>query len=261
MINTPLANGSLRAVNSILHETGSYLQPTNFSCCQSALSNLLAHYGRDTTPQQIIDQSPVISDEHGRPFGSLTQQLATWCLSQGFDVTLHTFDFQIIDLSWAGLGSAALIDRLEVAKEKRDVRSLGKHLSSMYVQSYIDFCRSGGTLVIQPWLTAEYLYALLDAGPVHLSLAPNVLRNRGRTRLTNLHEWELDDLNGSVSTHSIVVRGYTSTGEFLIRDPWPESESEQIAPERLLASFHAAAYLCDNMLFQLSPGNAQRSHR
>lgn len=217
------------------------------------MSMLFSHYGVDKTPQQIVDEVPVVVGSDGTDFGTLTQTLATWALSQGFDVEMVTSDFQIIDLSWAELDRPAMIAKLRQAKSARDIPNLGKSLSETYVQSYIDFLEAGGTLRIESYVDQGLLYEMLRRGPLHFCVAPSVLDGKGRFRLTGLRKTEPNDIDGSLSTHSVVVSGFTESGDFLISDPWEDRAEETISPVRLLTAFTASAYLCDNLFFQITP--------
>ena len=235
----------------IEHKVTHYYQPTNHSCSQSAMAILLSFFGKNLTPEEIVAKIPVNKNDKGEDWGTINQQLATWCLSQGFDVDMYTADFEIIDLSWAKLPKEKLLERMELAKDHRNVPALGKEWSKIYTQSYIDFLEAGGQLHIRPYVTTELLDSLLSYSPLLLCVCYNVLYCKGRSKDMGLRKSETDDLNGKLTNHSIVIYGKDSDGNYLIADPYKEPGLHTIEPERMLAAMTAAQMECDNLLFQL----------
>ena len=195
---------------------------------------------------------PVNKNDKNEEMGSINQQLATWCLSQGFDVEMHTADFEIIDLSWADLPKEKLLERMELAKDHREVPALGKEWSKIYMQSYIDFVEAGGRLHIQPYMTTGLLDELLPSSPLLVAVCYNVLYDSGRSKDIGLRESEADDISGGLDTHSLVIYGKDDNGNYLIADPYEEPGLHTIEPQRMLAAMTAAQMECDNLFFQLS---------
>lgn len=226
-------------------------QSTNNNCSQTALSIILSYYSNHITAEQIADAIPVRLDDKGEPFGTINQQLATWCIGQGYKVTMYTFDCQVIDQSWRKLDRQSLIERLEAAKAGRNVPALGGLWSKMYLQSYIDFVKAGGELHIQPYVTSKVLYGLLKNGPLLACVCFNTMYGTGHSKDVGLRQSEVDDVNGKNTNHSIVIYGVTEEGEFEIADPWQEPGVHTVEPERLLAAITAAQIECDNLFFQL----------
>ena len=212
---------------------------------------LFSYFGQTMTPETIIEQMPVNKNAQGEDWGTLNQELATWCISQGYTVRMCTADFQIIDLSWVGLPKEQLLERMEMAKEHRDVPSLGAETSHRYMQSYIDFVKTGGDLQIVPYMSTKLLDELLQAGPFVASVCFSVLHTQGRTKSIGLRETELDDVGGYLANHSVVVHGKDDEGHYLIADPWQKPGFHTVEPERLLAAMDASQMECDNLLFQL----------
>jgi hypothetical protein len=239
-------------MKSITYRISHVYQPTNNSCAQSALSMLLSYYGVNLTPQQIMAEVPVMKNDLGEDCGTINQNLATWCLGQGFKVVMYTADFQVIDLSWARLEKAELLNRLALVQDYRLVPSLGPVMSKLYVRSYIDFLTAGGDLYIRPFMTTELLNNLLASGPILACVCYQVFYNTGRSKDIALRASELDDLHGRLTTHSVVIYGRNNEDNYLIADPWREPGREVVDRERLLCSMTAAQLECDNIIIQLS---------
>ena len=235
----------------IEHKVTHYYQPTNHTCSQSAMAILLSFFGKNLTPEEIATKIPVNKNDKGEDWGTINQQLATWCLSQGFEVEMHSADFEVIDLSWAKLPKDKLLGRMELAKDQREVPALGKEWSKIYMQSYIDFVEAGGQLHIRPYMTTELLDNLLPDSPLLLCVCYNVLYGSGRSKDVGLRKSEQDDLNGKLTNHSIVIYGKDEDSNYLIADPYKEPGLHTIEPERMLAAMTAAQMECDNLLFQL----------
>lgn len=212
---------------------------------------LFSYFGKTIAPEAIIEQMPVNKNTRGEDWGTLNQELATWCIGQGYSVRLYTADFQIIDLSWIGLPKDELLLRMENVKTHRNIPALGKETSERYMQSYANFVKAGGELQIVPYMSTSLLDALLADGPFIVSVCFNVLHTRGRTRGVGLRETELDEVHGHLANHSIVVRGKDDGGYYLIADPWQKPGFHTVEPERLLAAMNASQMECDNLLFQL----------
>lgn len=236
-------------MKSIEHKIQHYLQPTNSSCGYAALAMLLSFYDAKVSPEDILKAVPIIKNEQEEDLGSLSPELATWILGRDYAVDLYTFDFQIIDLSWANLSRDKVIERLETVKNIRNVPSLGRNMSERFIQSYIDFLRAGGNLRIKQNPTSELLINLLRKAPIFVNVSSHPLYNLGRLSYPEPGKNTADDVNGKITTHSLVIYGVTSDGNFLLADPW-EGLSE-VEPEVLLCGIMGAQIECDTMCFQV----------
>lgn len=232
-------------------------QPTPTSCSQTALSMLLGHYDKSYTVDELSGQVPQVYSDNGESFGTINQQMATWCLSLGFDCAMHTADCQIIDQSWAGLSKDELIDKLKARADGWVVPALGDVWTKAYADSYIDYLHAGGQLTIQPAITTQLLYSLLETGPVLALVCSTALNGSMRRRFegeTEIH----DDIHGRALNHSIVIYGHDQSGNFLVADPDQTDGGDRvIAPERMVIAIATAQIECDTLLFQLSERGAQ----
>ncbi len=168
--------------------------------------------------------------------------------ARDFDVELYTFDCQIIDQSWAGLRPQDIITRLEVGMGGREVPTLGALWSNAYRQSYIDYLKSGGRMHIQPAVTSELLYTLLENGPVIPCISYSTMYGVGRVD----EDSQPDDVKGKAWNHTIVIYGVDDRGRFLIADPLRKPGLHVIKPDRMIAAISTAQIECDNLLFQIS---------
>jgi len=235
----------------IKHKVRHFYQPTNHTCGQSSMAILLSFFGVETTPEEVAAKVPVNKNDKGEDWGTINQQLATWCISQGYEVEMHTADFQIIDLSWADLPKDKLLERMKSARDHREIPALGKEWSKIYMQSYIDFVEAGGILHIHPFISTKLLDAALQKSPLLSCVCYNVLYNSGRSNNIALRRSDADDLEGKLTNHSIVIYGKTDNCNYLIADPYKEPGTHEIEPERLLAAMATAQMECDNLFFQL----------
>jgi hypothetical protein len=227
-------------------------QPTNSSCSPTALAILLSSYDRLFSPHEVMEKVPQVKDENDKDAGTINQQLATWSISLGFDVTMYTFDCQIIDQPWAKLSKSELLQRLEARKNGWEVPALGSLWTTAYVQSYIDFLNAGGDLHIQPSVTSKLLYTLLETGPLLPCLCDSTLYGEGRSRHETDTDSIKDDVNGKTFNHSVVIYGNDAEGKFLVADPWHKPGLHVVEPERMIAAISTAQIECDNLIFQLN---------
>lgn len=233
------------------HQITHQYQPTNTTCSPTALSMLLDHHDQKLSVDEISAKVPQVYNSQGEPFGTINQQLATWCISLGYKVNLYTFDCQVIDQSWSSLADEELLERLDKRKSGWLVPSLGKDWTAAYAQSYIDFIKDGGSLSIQPAVTSKLLYQLLERGPVLPCLCINTLYGTGRTSNFGEIDSDMDDVDGRTWNHSVVIYGNDEDGNFLVADPYEKPGLHVIEPERMIAAISTAQIECDNLLFQI----------
>ena len=227
-------------------------QTSSTNCSPTALSMLLSYYGSAPSPDEIGQIVPQCTDETGKKIGTINQQLATWCVGEGYTVELITFDCQVIDQSWSGLAAPAVRAKLELRKNGWVVPSLGKNWTKEYAAAYLDFLGAGGKLSIQPVVAAKLLYDLLEKGPFLPCVSYCTLYGAAKSIFVNSQKSQPDDINGKTTTHSIVVYGHDKNGNFLIADPYERPGLHSIEPDRLLAAISTAQIECDNLLFQIS---------
>jgi hypothetical protein len=235
------------------HQVRHQYQPTNTTCSPTALSILLEHHGKKLDPRDIEAKVPQCINEKGEKIGTINQQMATWCLQNGFKVTLYTFDCQIIDQSWSKLNKDQQLERMKLRKDGWVVPGMGEEWTKQYTQSYIDFVLAGGDLHIQPAVTTKLLYELLATGPFLPCVSYSTLCGAARSKNTDEIESVDDDVNGRAMNHSIVVYGNDENGNFLIADPWKKPGLHTVEPERILAAISTAQIECDNLLFLIEP--------
>lgn len=240
-------------MKTIFWEVTPQTQPTSSTCSPTALSILLGYYGEGLSPLEIEAAVPQSINENGEKMGTVNQQMATWCLNRGYKASIYTFDCQIIDQSWSGLGKEEIIKRLELRKNGWVVPALGEDWTKEYVQSYIDFLNAGGQLIIAQAVTSKLLYDLIAKGPFLPCVSYSTMYGASRTRIDNDNESPDDDINGRALNHSIVVCGVDESGNFLIADPSRAKKSglQVIGPEVMLAAISTAQIECDNLIIQL----------
>lgn len=239
-------------MHKTLYEVNHQYQPTNTTCSPTALSMLLRYYGEEFNVADISAKVPQVKNEKGEDCGTINQQMATWCISLGFDVVLYTADVQVIDQSWSKLTSTEVVERLEARKSGFKVPSLGELWNNAYCQAYIEFIRSGGELHIANAITSKLLYKMLEKGPVLPCLSFDTLYGIGRTINIGEKETKPDDVNGKAWNHSVVIYGNDEQGNFLVADPWEKPGRHVIEPDVMVAAIGTAQLECDNLVFQLT---------
>lgn len=230
-------------------------QPTSTTCSPTALSILLDHYKDNIGPLEIEEVVPQCLDENGKKMGTINQQMATWCIRRGYDVSMHTFDCQIIDQSWSKMSKDKLLERLKLRKSGWVVPGIGKNWTEEYTQSYIDFLEAGGALTITNAATTKLLHNLLDKGPILACVSFSTMYGAIRSRIDDESMSPDDDINGRALNHSIVIYGINEDGSYTIADPSQSRKPglQTIESEVMLAAISTAQIECDNLIFQIKP--------
>jgi hypothetical protein len=236
-------------MEAVQHNLTHFFQTEQVNCGYTALAMQLSHYGSVLTPHDIFQSaSRTVGDGVGRT-GGLPTQLGAWAIGKGYHARLTTFDFLIIDLTWASLDRAALIARLTAVIDSRDVPSLGKAMSRTYVDGYLRYLEPGGQLVIRPHASSASIYDKLRHGPVGVSVCTAPLYGHGRMSESLPDRETPDDAKGSIGTHSVVIYGNTASGDFLIADPW--RGLTQVTRDAPICAMTAAEIECDAMCMEI----------
>lgn len=220
---------------------------------------LLSHYGMDVTATAILAELPGLTTDDGAEWGTVAPELAAFCMKKGFHATVHTFDCRIVDLSWADFPPEKMLARLREVKSTRLIPTLGKNVTDLFVQGYIDLLEAGGELRIRPYVTSALLDELLTTGPFMTTVCMGAFYGKGRARRGDDGKGILDDVRGSIGTHFVIVRGRDEAGRYLIADPGKADGLYAVEREHLLGSIMAAQRDCENVLFLIDPIHSQRA--
>jgi hypothetical protein len=237
-------------MNKIQHKTTHYNQPTNNTCGYAALATLLSHYESSYKPEDLVSKVPQPKDADGTSHGSVTAQLADWCQTQGFQVHMYVSDMYILDLSWQNKSSKEIKARLEEIGTKRQASIMDSHWTKVYVDAYIAMLEHGAELTVKPFITTKLLYELVEKSPIYVNICSTANSGTGRAVNDSLRKKKVDDVHGSISTHSIVIYGNDEGGNFLVSDPWDGLVT--IEAEQMVLAIEAAQIECDNQIFVIA---------
>lgn len=237
-------------MQKIIHKVSHYYQPTNTTCGYAALATLLSFYGKDYKPEELVDKVEQPKDAEGTSHGSVTAQLADWTQTQGHQVHMYASDMYILDLTWKDKNSKEIKERLEQVKSKRTVSVMDSHWVGVYEDAYVSLLDHGADLSVVQFITSDLLYKLLSNGPIFANICSSASTGRGRTLSPELRKDVLDDVNGRITTHSVVIYGNDEDGNFLIADPWEGLAT--MKPEHMVLSIEAAQVECDNQIFVIN---------
>ena len=105
-------------------------------------------------------------------------------------------------------------------------------------------------LSIVQFITKQLLCTLLADGPIYTNICSTASSGRGRTLSPELRKDVIDDVNGRISTHSVVIYGNDEKGNFLVADPWDGIMT--VEPEHIVLAIEAAQVECDNQIFVIN---------
>lgn len=224
-------------------------QPDDITCGPTCLHAVYRYHGDDIELSRIIRSVPKLPGG-----GTLSVLLGIDALKRGYRAMIYTYNLQVFDPTWAGLGRAELSEKL--AAQARAKRSAKLRRSSA---AYIDFLRRGGELrfeVLSGRLIREFLD---DDRPIITGLSSTYLYGGPREFGPND---DPDDIRGQPMGHFVVLCGYDRKArEVEIADPLasnPHSPTRRysVGINRVLASIMLGVLTYDANLLVLEKPEA-----
>src|SRR4029453_9268424 len=183
-------------------------QPDDVSCGATCLHSIYRYHN------DKVELDDVIRDvEQLEEGGTLGVFLGIHALKRGYRVTLYSYNLQVFDPTWRGLGREELIDRLQQ-------QSAVKHQRKLKVASraYIEFMQMGGLIrfaEVSPQLLRRHLNGNV---PMLAGLSSTYLYQTAREYGPR---GDYDDVRGVPGGHFVVLCGYdTDSREVRVADPY-----------------------------------------
>lgn len=237
---------------SIQHEIKVYAQTPEAVCGPTALAMQLSAYGEDLSPEEVVAQASRFK-RPGDP-GLTSQELASYCLSLGYQVDFWSFDGMVLDYAWKELRGAALAAELSRLCRHHESQTPVDEVKLRYALGYLAFVEAGGSLTVAPFVTTELILRLLEKGPVAAAVLFGVFASEGKRG----SDQAFNALTGSSGTHSVLIFGHDEATGFQVADPTPGRGVVTVSRENMLAAITAAQVEYDNALFQVSGGRSSR---
>jgi hypothetical protein len=234
----------------IRHAIKLYAQTPEAMCGPTSLAMQLSAQGEELSPDEVVTQASRFK-RAGDP-GFTSQELASYCLSLGYQVELWSFDGLVLDYAWKELEGAALAAELEKLCRHHEARTPVEEMKLRYALSYLAFVKAGGSLHVAPFVTTELLLRLLEKGPVGVAVLFGVFASEGKRDA----DQAFNALTGGSSTHSVLIFGHDEATGFLVADPTPGRGTVTVSKENLLAAITAAQVEYDNVIFQVTGARA-----
>ncbi|MEI6267135.1 MAG: C39 family peptidase [bacterium] len=236
---------------SVKYDIPLQVQTKSSNCVQTSTSQFISFYGLDITPDDIEKDIPVRFDKDGKPMGTLLPDIGTWLIkNHDMKATMHVFDAQIIDRSWAEFNQDKLLDTMEKV-QKTGISTAKTWYAPYLIESYIDFLKAGGLIDITK-CTNKLLRSLLDKGTVLAIVSFNYLYDWPREVFNKkTGHYEEDAINGKVTEHAIVLTGYDE-GIFYYNDPAEVvSGQKTVQDDVLIGAICTAQINSDNYLLTI----------
>ena len=238
----------------IRHEIDVYAQTPEAMCGPTALAMQLSALGQKLTPDEVVTQASRFK-RPGDP-GFTSQELASYCLSLGYQVDFWSFDGLVLDYAWKELKGAALAAELSKLCRHHEGRTPVDEVKLRYALGYLAFVEAGGSLEVAPFVTTELLLRLLEKGPVAAGVLFGVFASEGKRG----SDQAFDALTGGAGTHSVLIFGHDEATGFLVADPTPGRGIVTVSKENLLAAITAAQVEYDNAIFQVTGAPRALAH-
>lgn len=220
------------------------VQPDDVTCGPTCLYSVLRFFGDETPFERLLEVTPRNPDG-----GTMAVYLALAALRLGYGARIHSYNYRIVDPSWARLAPAEVQARLV-----RRAEAVRKPKLQAACRAYAEFLASGGELRFDD-LTAPLLVESLDQGrPILCGLSATYLYGLPRERPDDNVE---DDVAGDPVGHFLVICGYEDD-QFLVRDPatgTPEAMtgSYQVKDARLINAILLGIVSYDAVLLEIWP--------
>ena len=239
-------------VMEIQHDIPLQTQSSSSNCVQTSTSQFLGFYGIEETPDSIEVAVPVRTNAEGKPMGTLFADIGTWLKkTHGVSVTMHVFDTQIIDRSWASLSQQKLLDEVNKLKEHGVSTALTPY-APLLIEAYTSFLQSEGIVNITK-CTNELLQKLLEKGPILAIISFNYMYDYPRASYNpNIKNYEANPIDGKAIEHAIVITGFAD-GNYHYNDPDSEMGGQHTVKDDVLIGAICTAQLnSDNYLLTIA---------
>lgn len=173
------------------------------------LRGIYAYYGEDISMDDLVVSTTRFSNRRLRPLA-----LAIDALERGYAVTVHCCDTRIFDLSWMGLVSSELKEKLEYHKSKAD----SVHLTQTF-DAYIQILEKGGTIDLSEINRAVIRKAVELKAPIIAAVSATHLFHSKREYLDSKDRPVLDDAKGKTAGHLVAVTAWVGK-EITLHDPY-----------------------------------------
>ena len=183
--------------------------------------------------------------------GTLFADIGTWLIkTHHVSVTMHVFDTQIIDRSWASLTQQQLLTDVMQLQE-HGVSSARTPYAPFLIGAYASFMQSGGVVSIVK-CTNNLLQTLLAKGPILAIISFNYMYDFPRASYNaSIKNYEANPIDGKAIEHAIVITGF-SDGTYCYNDPDSEMGGQHTVKDDILIGAICTAQLnCDNYLLTI----------
>lgn len=231
----------------LMHNFRIEAQPDDDSCGATALHAVYRYFGNARPLHEVIDEVHKLKGG-----GTLAVMLGLHALKNGFQARIYSYNLNVFDPSWAGLGSAQLTKKLVAqTRIKRD----GKLQTACL--AYARFLKEGGEIRFEdltPGLLQRYMRRKL---PVLAGLSATYLYQSKREYPDPQGRSVYHDLRGKPMGHFVVLSG--GQGDLIrVADPYsgnPYSNKHiyLVDIDRLINSIMLGIVTYDANLLILSP--------
>jgi hypothetical protein len=186
-------------------------QPDDITCGPTCLHAIYRYFGDEIPLHQVVSQVPQIATG-----GTLAVYLAVHALRRGYGATIHSYNLQIFDPTWANARGEEIAEKLRLQASYKQAHP-GLEVAT---KGYLEFLELGGKLrfeVLTAGLIRRYLKRSL---PVLSGLSATYLYNCAREHSEG-NDLIFDDIRGKSMGHFVVLAGYDKQDRsVLIADPF-----------------------------------------
>lgn len=230
------------------------IKQSTSECMQTATAQMLGHFNKAVTVQQIIDNVPVYVNDAGEKIGTSPGHLAAYLVQSGYKTVVYTFDVELFDRSWSGESPGRVIELLEQRQKHIPSNSWLAAYHDVLVDGWRLFAESGGVFEFEQ-LSSKLLHDQLQKGPFIVMVNSTYFNGVPKARYDqDKNMFKSDAISGRSLTHAMTCAGYKD-GSFLVVDPDPPKgvdHTRWVEQDHLIASIMAAQTESDNMLITVT---------
>lgn len=223
-------------------------QPDDTTCGPTSLHAVYRYFGEVLPLDRVISEVRPLEDG-----GTMAVYLAHHALDRGYKATIYTYNLQVFDPTWFGVGERGIREKLLLQAKEHPldrVRDASR--------AYLDFLRKGGRIRFEDG-TAQIIRRTLSRSiPILTGLLSTYLYQSSR-ETSEGQRLVPDDVRGEPTGHFVVLTGYdqklrkVQIADPLRQNPYSSDQAYAVDLQRLIGAILLGILTYDANLLVIEP--------